>query len=111
MKITLTFNNEQLTEKYETLGDVSTFNDLNVLEDFPKTEVLILRAFYPIDKKILNWMPNLKVIGFAGTDLKHIDLEECEERGIKVISLKEDVDEIVFNKVKNYLNYANKKIQ
>src|SRR3990167_4494138 len=41
-----------------------------------------------VDKKLLDTLPDLKVIGCNCTGLDHIDLEECDKRGIKVISLK-----------------------
>src|SRR3990167_4079712 len=40
-----------------------------------------------VDKKWLDARPDLKVLGVCATGLDHIDLEECERRGIKVISL------------------------
>src|SRR3990167_9874063 len=42
-----------------------------------------------VDKDWLDARPNLKVIGCNCTGLDHIDLKECEKRGIKVISLRD----------------------
>lgn len=42
-----------------------------------------------VDKEWLDARPDLKVLGVNTTGLDHIALEECEKRGIKVISLKD----------------------
>lgn len=42
----------------------------------------------PINARVLDIYPNLKVIGCSMTGLDHVDLEECKERGIEVLSLK-----------------------
>ena len=95
MQITLTFDRidePELLKKYSELGNVSAFGPVNVLEDFPDTEILVMNSFYQIDKKILNWMKNLKVIATPTTGLDHIDIEECERRGITVLSLKGETE-------------------
>lgn len=48
----------------------------------------ILAGLEKIDTKLLDSLPNLKVIGCNCTGLDHIDLVECEKRGIEVISLQ-----------------------
>lgn len=41
-----------------------------------------------VDAEVLDMYNNLKVIGCPMTGLDHIDLKECERRGIKVLSLQ-----------------------
>ncbi len=53
---------------------------------------LIVRLRNFIDEKLLNSAPSLKVIATATTGLNHIDIETCFQRGIKIISLKGEVD-------------------
>lgn len=68
---------------YRSLGRV-------VFDSKPRrdTEVLIIGLKYRIDKKWLDKMPNLRVIGWQGTGLNHIDIAVLKERGIKLISLR-----------------------
>jgi len=40
----------------------------------------------------LDYYPNLKVLGCNMTSVEHLPLEECEKRGIKVISLKGETE-------------------
>src|SRR5438045_143207 len=57
----------------------------------------LLIADEKINAQVLDMYNNLKVIGCPMTGLDHIDLKECERRGIKVISLqgeREFLDEI-----------------
>lgn len=56
-----------------------------------KGEILIV-GLEKVDKERLDSLPNLKVIGTNTTGLDHIDLEECDERGIKVISLQGEIE-------------------
>lgn len=45
-----------------------------------------------VNASVLDLYPNLKIIGCPMTGLDKIDLEECERRGIKVISLKGETE-------------------
>src|SRR3990167_10690025 len=45
-----------------------------------------------VDKQWLDARPHLRVIGCNCTGLDHIDLVECEKRGIKVISLRGETE-------------------
>lgn len=45
---------------------------------------------YVIDDAVLDTMPQVRVIATPSTGRNHIDLEACERRGIKVLSLLDD---------------------
>lgn len=49
-------------------------------------EVLFIRTYIKITKEYLSRFPNLTYIIRAGSGLDHIDLEECKQRHITVIS-------------------------
>ncbi len=68
---------------YRSLGRV-------VFDSRPRkdTNVLAIGLKYKIDKSWLDKMPNLKVIGWQGTGLNHIDVVAVKERGIKLITLR-----------------------
>ncbi len=53
-----------------------------------RADVMAIGLNYRIDKKWLDKMPNLKVIGWQGTGLNHIDVKEVKKRGITLISLR-----------------------
>lgn len=57
-------------------------------EVLPKINILAIGLKYKIDKEWLNRMPNLKVVGWQGTGLNHIDVKALKERGVKLISLR-----------------------
>lgn len=52
-----------------------------------QAEILVTRLD-PIQKDLLDRLPKLRVIAVPTTGLNHIDLEETERRGIKIVSLK-----------------------
>lgn len=94
LNITLTYHpvDPKVEDLYRELGNVSVFNEVSVLEDFPDTEILVTNFLYRIDKSILDYLKKLKVIASPTTGLDHINLEECERRGITVISLKGETE-------------------
>lgn len=51
-------------------------------------DVLAIGLNYRIDKEWLDKMPDLKVIGWQGTGLNHIDVAEVKKRRIKLITLR-----------------------
>lgn len=59
-----------------------------ILEVLDKTNVLVVRLAYKIDKSWLDKMPNLKMIATPTTGLNHIDVAEAEKRCIKIIALR-----------------------
>ncbi|OVE81652.1 hypothetical protein BVY03_03365 [bacterium K02(2017)] len=68
-------------------------HDLNKLTQTEKENAiaLIVRLGLTLNKKILQQFPNIKCIGTMTTGLDHIDIAYCDERNIKVISLKGEV--------------------
>jgi D-3-phosphoglycerate dehydrogenase len=55
-------------------------------------DVLVLRLRYQIDQEWLHQSRGLRVIATPTTGLDHIDLQAAQSMGIKVISLKGEVD-------------------
>lgn len=51
-------------------------------------DTLVVKLGMQISKKVLNRLPNLKIIGTSTTGLNHIDMAEAGRRGIQVISLR-----------------------
>lgn len=76
------------------IADVS-FRDLNraeLLDSVEEFEVLWVRLRHQIDRQVLEQGPNLKFICSPTTGLNHIDLDEADRRGIRVLSLRGEVD-------------------
>ncbi len=68
---------------YRSLGNVSTDQIDRVTAD-----IIVIRLAHKLTKAFLDECKNLKIIACPTTGLDHIDLKECEKRGIKVVSLK-----------------------
>lgn len=79
-------------KKLSNIGEVSVFEDKDVSSFVANKEVLFIRLKYLIGKEILNHAVKLKYICTPTTGLNHIDVKECEDRGITIISLKGEVD-------------------
>ncbi len=52
--------------------------------------VLLVRVGTRVDRRMLDAMPELRVVASATTGLDHIDDDECRKRGVQVLSLKGD---------------------
>lgn len=59
-----------------------------LLNAVPSAEVLWVRLRHRIDAEIFNAAPALSMIVTATTGLNHIDIEEANERGIEILSLR-----------------------
>ena len=68
---------------YKDLGEVSLD-----FADRTTADIIVIRLAYKLTKDFLDECKNLKIIACPTTGLDHIDLAECEKRGIKVVSLK-----------------------
>jgi D-3-phosphoglycerate dehydrogenase / 2-oxoglutarate reductase len=79
-------------KKLSNIGEVSVFEDKDISNFIANKEVLFIRLKYFIGKEILNHTTKLKYICTPTTGLNHIDLKECEDRGITIISLKGEVE-------------------
>jgi len=53
-----------------------------------KADILVVRLAVNVDKKIIDFAPNLKVIATSTTGLNHIDMDYAKKKGVKVISLR-----------------------
>jgi D-3-phosphoglycerate dehydrogenase len=69
-----------------------TVTDQELLRIIPQYHALITRLGHYISKDIIKTGINLKVIATATTGLDHIDMDAALSAGIKVISLKGEVD-------------------
>lgn len=68
---------------YKQMGEVS----LN-FADRATADIIVIRLAHKLTKDFLAECKALKIIACPTTGLDHIDLTECEKRGIKVVSLK-----------------------
>jgi D-3-phosphoglycerate dehydrogenase len=74
------------------IGRVSLFDD-KFLDDFLyDKEIVFIRLGYIIDKNFLKKAKELKFLCTPTTGLNHINIKECQERNIKIISLKGEVE-------------------
>jgi D-3-phosphoglycerate dehydrogenase / 2-oxoglutarate reductase len=81
-------------EVLQQTGDL-TLADLDrpgLLAAVPRVEVLWVRLKHQIDAEIMDRAARLKFIVSATTGLNHIDLEEAERRGIRILSLRGEVE-------------------
>lgn len=82
------------TRVLEELGEV-TAADLDragLLAAAANTEVLWVRLRNRIDAEVMDAAPGLRVICTPTTGLNHIDLAEAGRRGVRVVSLRGEVD-------------------
>jgi D-3-phosphoglycerate dehydrogenase len=63
-----------------------------LLAEIHEADALWIRLRHRIDETVLQAAPNLKVIITPTTGLNHIDLEAAKARGIRVLSLRGEVD-------------------
>ena len=67
------------------LEEVATFTT-----NTSEAEILLVQLGYIIDKQRIDSAPHLKIIATATTGLDHIDTAYAKEKGVDVISLKEE---------------------
>ncbi len=51
-------------------------------------DILVVKLGMRISKKLIDRLPNLKIIATSTTGLNHIDIKEAEKRKIKIVSLR-----------------------
>lgn len=51
-------------------------------------DILMVKLGMKISKKVIDQLPNLKIIATSTTGLNHIDVDEARRRGIKIVSLR-----------------------
>lgn len=74
-------------ETYESLATIR-FGIKNQ-KDNSEVVLLVTRLGVSINKRLLDWYPNLKCVATVTTGFSHIDMSECETRGILVLSLND----------------------
>jgi D-3-phosphoglycerate dehydrogenase len=72
------------------LADVPSRDEL--IEGIFAAQVLWVRLRHRIDRRVMDAAPHLRVIATATTGLNHIDMEEAQRRGIRVISLRGETE-------------------
>jgi D-3-phosphoglycerate dehydrogenase / 2-oxoglutarate reductase len=85
------FSQKALNE-LSSIGFVEKYNNENLDEFLFNKEVLFIRLSYRIDRDFLNKLNKINYICTPTTGLNHIDMEECNKRKIKVISLEGEYD-------------------
>ena len=81
------FSKKAISE-LKRIGRVLLFSSGSLNEFIADKNILFIRLNFFIDKNFLKNARNLKCICTPTTGLNHIDLNECEKRQIKIISLK-----------------------
>lgn len=85
---------EKWEEKYlqDKLGDIKNLSlnffskplNSKILKKIKKTNILAVFIYSPVDKSVLEQLPNLKFITTMSTGFDHIDLKSCQKKNIKV---------------------------
>jgi D-3-phosphoglycerate dehydrogenase len=81
-------------ELLQQVGDVvlADLGRADLLRAVHGAEVLWVRLRHRIDAEVLAATPTLRIIVTPTTGLNHIDVEEAHQRGIRVLSLRGEVD-------------------
>lgn len=75
-------------EKLSEIGDVALFDGNNLNKFISNKDIIFTRLKYFLDTNFLDSALNLKYICSPTTGLNHLDLDTCNQKKIKVISLK-----------------------
>jgi D-3-phosphoglycerate dehydrogenase len=59
---------------------------------FAEYDVVWFRLAHPITAAVLGSRPRCRILATAVTGLSHIDLKACEERGVRIVSLKGETE-------------------
>ena len=104
----VTYNMNHLPDFHEVASYFDTtckaidYSDLfNIIPDY---EYLIPSVKYKLDKKLLMSAAKLKAISTPSTGTDHIDFATCAELGIKVFSMKNDIELLSY--IKCYANVS-----
>jgi D-3-phosphoglycerate dehydrogenase / 2-oxoglutarate reductase len=79
---------EQSLKELAKLGKVTIYSGGCLKKFLGSTNVLFSRLKFLLTSEILENAPNLKYLCSPTTGLNHIDLNYCEQKSIKIISLK-----------------------
>jgi len=80
------FFEDKLSE-HETIFFKETVQEANIKEDDLSAEVLSVFIYSQLTKDVLAKFKNLKIIATRSTGFDHIDIKECQERGISVLNV------------------------
>ncbi len=83
---------EAALKTLDNIGQVTAFSGEDLSMFLMEKDVLFVRLGYVISKEFLSKANNLKYLCTPTTGLNHIDLQECKDRGIEVISLQGEFD-------------------
>jgi D-3-phosphoglycerate dehydrogenase / 2-oxoglutarate reductase len=83
---------EEVIVKLSRLGLVYCFDGKDLKDFVGDLDVLFIRLGYQVDKTFLDNCPRLKYLCSPTTGQNHIDEEELQSRGIKLISLRGERD-------------------
>mgnify|MGYP001220436096 CR=1 FL=1 len=86
------YNNEPEDYSNEAKQILSSIGYYHEYQAPPVVDVIITRLKDQINSNFLDNYPDLKFLLTATTGLNHIDLSECANRGIEVISLRGEFD-------------------
>ena len=77
----------------EAVGEVEykTLSQEELEQGLPGVDALLVRIGRNINAEVIDNSPDLRVIATATTGLNHIDLVRAKERGVTVLSLKDEV--------------------
>jgi len=80
-------------EILSTIGEISEgpYDREGLIGVVSQFDILVVRLGHKIDREIIDRATNLKYILTATTGLNHIDFNYCDIKGIKVISLKNEI--------------------
>ena len=82
------FNNEPSEYSGNAISILETIGNYYDIHTAEPVHAIITRLQEVIDSKFLDKFPELKFILTATTGLDHVDLKECQNRQIEIISLK-----------------------
>ncbi len=79
---------ENASEIYKSFGEFEVFERGKL----PKNPDILVERLEKVDRNVLESFHNLKIISTNTTGNDHIDEKECEKRGIRIVSLKGEVE-------------------
>jgi D-3-phosphoglycerate dehydrogenase / 2-oxoglutarate reductase len=74
------------------LSEIEFFDPVSSTKKYTRATILITRLAYHLNNIFLGRFPNVEIIVSPTTGLNHVDLDFCNNKGIKVISLKGETD-------------------
>lgn len=82
---------ENILEKIGTV-DSKEMTQLEIKNVIGNYDIVFMGLYPELNREVLEKADNLKAVVTATTNLDHVDLEYAKEKGIAVLSLKEEID-------------------